>query len=472
MTLLLLAMLGPLSGRCQYWERTYGGFGSDQAADVLLRADGGFVIAGSTGSFGPGGGDLYVIGTDADGIPEWSRALGGAAVDQGQAVAQADGGFLVLGTTTSFGAGGYDLLAYRLDASGNVLWQRTYGSAEWDFGRDAVFLGDGWALAGRTFGASVQGHAWLLRTDLAGDTLWTRTWSDGRPSEAHAVLPLADGSLLVAGSTGAGDDQDGFVASFLPDGTPGWSLLLGGDSADVVLGMDTCTNGDVVVVGNTASWSVFQQILVARTTQAGTLIWSEHYGQLDEHEGHDVAGRSSDRIAIAGSTRGYGAGGSDGYLLLLDAAGQFEQGLTYGGPADDGLNTLVALPVGDFVLAGRTRSYGPGQEAVHALRTDSLGSTQGSPVQEGFDPLPVADRIAAPSFIVHPNPISAGQVLSFGETGNGAVRLELLDQGGRLVHGWRLVGPEPTWPNVAPGAYLLRMLGRNGTVLYARIIAY
>jgi hypothetical protein len=51
----------------QLWERTYGAWSSEQGNGVLETDDGGFLILGSTGSFGLGSGDMYLVGTDADG---------------------------------------------------------------------------------------------------------------------------------------------------------------------------------------------------------------------------------------------------------------------------------------------------------------------------------------------------------------------------------------------------------------------
>jgi hypothetical protein len=92
------------------WSRTFGGTGHDFASSVQQTRDGGFIVGGVTSSFGAGKNDLWLIKTDKKGNKEWNKTFGGAFWDRASAVRQtADGGFIVAGETTSFGAGASDL---------------------------------------------------------------------------------------------------------------------------------------------------------------------------------------------------------------------------------------------------------------------------------------------------------------------------------------------------------------------------
>ena len=91
----------------QQWSKTFGGSGFDFGYSVQQTADGGFIIAGMTSSFGAGGYDVYLIKTDGSGNQQWSKTFGGSDYDYGYSVQQtADGGFIIAGDTDSFGAGG------------------------------------------------------------------------------------------------------------------------------------------------------------------------------------------------------------------------------------------------------------------------------------------------------------------------------------------------------------------------------
>lgn len=103
------------------WSRTYGGEGDDYGTAVQQTADGGYIIAGHTSSSGDSGADLWLFKTDSSGNVIWSRTFGGREGDYGTAVQQtADGGYIVTGRTSSSGAGGVDMWLIRTDGNGNV----------------------------------------------------------------------------------------------------------------------------------------------------------------------------------------------------------------------------------------------------------------------------------------------------------------------------------------------------------------
>jgi hypothetical protein len=109
-----------LSNGSLAWSMTYGGAGADFGKSIQQAADGGFIIAGYTESFGSGLKDVYVIKIDSSGIVEWSKAIGGALNDEGMSVQQtSDGGYIVTGYTESFGSGLQDVYLIKLDSAGN-----------------------------------------------------------------------------------------------------------------------------------------------------------------------------------------------------------------------------------------------------------------------------------------------------------------------------------------------------------------
>ena len=94
----------------EQWRKSFGGDNGEYGSSVEQTSDGGFIIAGLTASFGEPNGDVYLIKTDADGNEEWNKTFGGNEVDWGRSVQQtADGGFIIAGFTRSFGAGDHDV---------------------------------------------------------------------------------------------------------------------------------------------------------------------------------------------------------------------------------------------------------------------------------------------------------------------------------------------------------------------------
>jgi len=108
------------------WTRTYGGSMSDWAYSVQQTTDGGYIIAGFTYSFGAGNSDCYLVKTNADGDTLWTRTYGGSFNDEAYSVQQTtDGGYIIAGRTGSFGAGYSDIYLVKTDAGGDTLWTRT-----------------------------------------------------------------------------------------------------------------------------------------------------------------------------------------------------------------------------------------------------------------------------------------------------------------------------------------------------------
>jgi len=196
------------------WIRTFGGTGSEEGNAVQQTSDGGYVIAGYTFSFGHGGSDLWLVKTDASGDTLWTRAFGGTRNDFGYSVQETrDSGYIVAGNVGYYGPGGGDLWLVKTDASGDTLWTRTVGGTNDDAGYSVwQTLDNGYIVAGRTYsfgpGSPTYPNVWLLRTDASGDTLWTRVYGGDSGDWARSVQQTQDGGYIVGGVTasfGAGN---------------------------------------------------------------------------------------------------------------------------------------------------------------------------------------------------------------------------------------------------------------------------
>jgi hypothetical protein len=154
------------------WAKTYGGTYWDVARSVQQTSDGGYIVAGWTRSFGAGYYDIFLIKTDANGNIIWAKAYGGTNNDTAYSVQQtSDGGYIVAGRTGSFGAGGLDIFLIKTDANGNIQWAKTYGGTDWDEAFSVQQTSDGgYIVAGTTwsFGAGWF-DIFLIKTDANGN---------------------------------------------------------------------------------------------------------------------------------------------------------------------------------------------------------------------------------------------------------------------------------------------------------------
>ena len=169
---------------------------------VQQTSDGGFVVAGWTRSFGAGREDAWVLKLDADGEIQWQKTFGGGNGDQATAVWQtADGGFIVAAGTSSFGTGHYDVWLLRLDAEGALVWQQTYGGTQADVALDVQQTSDGGFVvmaATGSFGATGL-DPWILKLTAGGTVEWQRRYDTGAVDlQLEEVRQISDGGYIAA----------------------------------------------------------------------------------------------------------------------------------------------------------------------------------------------------------------------------------------------------------------------------------
>ena len=197
------------------WHRTFGGENDDLAFSVQQTADGGYIIAGDTNSYDAGGGDAYLAKTDGEGNEEWYRTFGGNKDEYAYSVRQtADGGYIIAGHTYSYGAGERDAYLVKTDGKGNEEWHRTFGGENDDLAFSVQQTADGgYIIAGDTYSYGAgERDAYLVKTDGKGNEEWHRTFGGEVGDTAWSVQQTADGGYIIAGYTDSyGEGGDAYL---------------------------------------------------------------------------------------------------------------------------------------------------------------------------------------------------------------------------------------------------------------------
>jgi hypothetical protein len=306
------------------WTRTYGGVYNDWASSVQQTDDGGYIVAGYTQSFGAGYEDFYLVKTNSQGNALWTRTYGGNSSDQAFCVQQtADGGYIVAGSTYSFGVGGWDFYLVKTNGQGDTVWTRTYGGNNADHSVSVQQTADGGYIAAgetRSFGGGTPNYTnlYLVKTNSQGDTLWTRTYGGSSAEGAYSVRQTADGGYIVAGYTwsfGAGS-YDFYLVKTDGEGDTLWTRAYGGSSYDEARSIQQTTDGGYIVAGYTTSFGAGSyDFYLVKTDGEGDTLWTRTYGGSSDERAYSVQQTTNGGYIMAGQTQSFGAGSVDMWLV-------------------------------------------------------------------------------------------------------------------------------------------------------------
>ena len=343
------------------WTRTFGGPYSDYCYSVRQTQDQGFILAGYTTyeSFGPE--DFYLVKTKRCRRTEWEQTYGGAALDVcWQIRTVPTGGFILAGSSQSYG-GVQDGLIIKTSDSGDSLWSQTFGGAGWDEIYSVDPTDDGGFILGGYTGSYGAGafDFWMIKTDAGGNQTWMQTFGQATVGEfATSVLQTSDGGYLISG----------FMGDFSPTNTYFWVIKTdaNGDSlwsAQPALGqcfaMRETTDGGVILIGiDQEGGNGNARVIKLRVS--GATDWIRDIGGDAEDLGSVIEQTQDGGYVCAGYTRSFGAGTRDLWMFKLSADGDSLWSTNIGGADFESSSSIMQLADGSFVNAGGQQLTGPG----------------------------------------------------------------------------------------------------------------
>lgn len=363
------------------WEKTVGGAGNEEANSIMATADGGFVIVGKTTSFGAGA-DVYLVKFDALGEIVWQKTFSGSSGDY--VAPTADGGYIVTGmTATPTGETGtrFLLLLIKTDAEGSLIWQRTYGPGDSNNGRFVFQNSDGgYTVAGTTNNPEsdfYNNDLYILRVDVQGDVL------------SEYVSPTSNvNQSILAGRSYPDDTYDlavynNSVVNFYFSTVD----IMKFDSQINLL--ETRRLAGVNNGNGTVTWTAdggyastgLKQILGADSGAVNLIIFDSAGNQVVENlfgGSGGFAGPTLEQTAdggflLAGLTSVSETPTYDVYLVRTDAAGVKLWELVHGGEGADFNGPIARLSDGGYVVAGSTRAPGVSETDLYILKVEESG---------------------------------------------------------------------------------------------------
>jgi hypothetical protein len=174
-----------------------------------------------------GDNDYWIVKLDAAGNIVWNKLLGGSGTEAAQAVQQtADGGYIIAGYSVSSASGNvtgtnhgtYDYWIIKLDASGNIVWNKLLGGTSQDEGHSIVQAADGGYVVAGYASSSESGNVtelnhgsfdyWIVKLDTGGNIVWDRLLGGTINDYPYSLQRTADGGYIIAGYSGSSNDGD------------------------------------------------------------------------------------------------------------------------------------------------------------------------------------------------------------------------------------------------------------------------
>ncbi|ABO49581.1 conserved hypothetical protein [Desulforamulus reducens MI-1] len=314
------------------FEKVAGSSGTDRGTAALQTVDGGYVVVGETMSsylHGHSKYDAYLLKLDAKGLLKWQKTYGGGSDDRALSIKQTkDDGFILTGVTQSFNQSlDKNVYLVKTDASGQKKWYRTYGGSGDDSGTWVEQTSDGgYIIVGETTSSGAgDKDIYLIKTNDQGQLMWEQTLGGKGSDSGVSVLATKDGGYLLVGqtnSTGAGS-FDIYLAKVDGKGKKEWAKTLGGSGLDCVNSLKETTDGGYIIAGESSTYNpTGSDAYLLKIDNAGNLQWEKTYGGNGWAVGKSVQQVPEGGYLLAGWTTAKDRRGFDLYLVKTDEAGK------------------------------------------------------------------------------------------------------------------------------------------------------
>lgn len=362
------------------WAQKLGGPGTDDIFRGIGRTSDGYVVVGSTNSFGAGGNDGWVLKIDDDGNIESQRTFGGKAGDTTRSVmVTPDGGYVVAGISYSSSSGGADFWVTKFGSNDAIQWSKNYGGSNNDMAHAIDLTLDGGYLVGgftTSFGA-VNKDYFVVKLDSGGAVQWAKKLGGNGEDVIRIIKATSDGKYLVAGFTHSfGTNGDIMVIKLDANGNVEWEKRYGGSGFEEPCCILEMPNGYIVMEQST-SFTGGSDAWMFKLDTNGDIMWQKRHGGGSFDELSSARLTSDGGFMTVGETKSFNAGNEDFWMVKFNADGVLQWAKRYGGSGIDEAEALAFGPDGGMVAVGSTKSFGAQGEDVWALKVDSNGNVAG-----------------------------------------------------------------------------------------------
>jgi len=297
------------------WEKNYGGSENDEAYSIQQTLDEGYIVGGNSRSLDGDVGttsypalDYWIIKLDKSGNIEWEKIYGGSHNEELSSIKQTlDGGYIVSGLTwsskgiESTNNGENDYWILKLDSSGELEWEKSYGGSKFDLASSIQQTTDGgYIVGGRSKSDDGQigenyGNFdyWIIKLNDKGIIEWEKNYGGSKKDYFRSIQQTKDGGFIIVGGTGSKNndvndhngDFDYWVLKIDTEGSIEWEKTYGGSKLDEAWSVDQTLDDGYVVLGYSRSKNkdvidnyCKTDYWLIKLDETGNLQWGKNYG--------------------------------------------------------------------------------------------------------------------------------------------------------------------------------------------------
>lgn len=368
----MLATLHPLAYTSEnsspQWSFRYAKGTESNGYSIEQTADSSFIVCGSTRNLS-GNLDIYLFKIDSNGDTVWTKTIGSSGDEEAYNVHQAkDGGYIVSGYTTSYGAGGKDFYVVKTNGSGTTQWTQTYGDSDDQAALKIVqALDSGYVAIGYTDDGSGE-EAVAVKLTKTGSVVWDENYGETDDPLAYSLCATRDSGFVLCTVTGKSGPPDKEVVLTKIDktGSVVWDENYAGDGDMVPYAIYACEETGFVIAGTTETDDNGTDMLLMKVFDDGTLIWQKTYGGEGDEVAYDVRETNTYSFILSGTSTSNEEETKHSYIVNADDYGNLEWEASAGTPCEyEGRSIAVAAETDfGFAMVG-TLNTGSSSHFIH-----------------------------------------------------------------------------------------------------------
>ncbi|MGB1219467.1 MAG: hypothetical protein ACPG4W_06795 [Flavobacteriales bacterium] len=354
------------------FEKVFGGNKEDVARSAIVKNDV-LHVFGDSKSFDDPNGDYYVLKLDLDGELISEKTFGGSGEETGvQILPTQDGNFILIGSTTSSGAGLTDIQIIKINDESDVIWSKTFGGPMKDSPAYVIETTSGeFCIAATTesFGSGSR-DIYMLWLDQNGNEIRHKFYGNTDADGSAKVMELENEELMLFGYTYNFDNnsRDLYLLKMNALGDSIWSKHYGGSDYEEPQDFEQTTEGDFVLHGHSASTDPLHDMYTLKVDENGEQIWKKEYGGAAHDGGQSMLINSEGNYVLIGRSTSFGSGDRGIYMVTTSPDGSKLKDKVFGGTKNDWGQYILEHQAFYYIIGHSNSKSNGGDDDVYVIK--------------------------------------------------------------------------------------------------------